>query len=73
MVKDERKGLSANDMLTAVRAAYRLGILEALLVRAKQPGTHLSVRAKLEGERERWLEELREVGISEIAFEGAAG
>jgi hypothetical protein len=65
----ESRNLSASDMLTAVRAAYRLGILDALLVRAKQPGTHPSVRAKLEGERQRRLEELRDAGISEAAFE----
>ena len=68
--QDERQALTANGVLVAVRAAYRLGILDSLLLRANQQGAHPAVRRKLESERALRLEELREAGISEVAFEG---
>ena len=65
-------GMSVGDILTAVRAAYRIGVLDVLLRSARLPGTHPNVRHKLEAERQRRLEELRTAGLTEAVFDDVA-
>jgi Mrp family chromosome partitioning ATPase len=66
-MKKHERTVTANDLLVVAHAAYRVGVLDALLRSAET--AHPDVREKLEGERRRRLEELRYVGISEVAFE----
>jgi hypothetical protein len=61
--------MSVGDVITAVRAAHRIGVLDVLLRSAR---THRAVRVELEAERQRRLEELRSAGITEVVFEGVA-
>ena len=63
---DERAPLTAADIVVAVRAAYRLGILDVML-RSKR--LHPGIRARIETERERKLVDLRSAGLTEETFE----
>jgi hypothetical protein len=62
---DERAPLRAADVIMAVRAAYRLGVLDVLL-RSKR--LHPEIRARIEAERELKLIDLRSAGMTEEAF-----
>jgi hypothetical protein len=64
-------GLSAGDVLTAVRAAYRIGVLDVLLRSARQSDAS-EIRLALEAERRRRLEELRSAGMTEVVFDDVA-
>jgi hypothetical protein len=64
-------GLSAGDVLTAVRAAYRIGLLDVLLRSARQSGAS-EIRLALEAERRHRLEELRSAGMTEVVFTDVA-
>jgi hypothetical protein len=61
--------MSVGDVLTAVRAAHRIGVLDVLL---RSTRTHPAVRRELEAERQRRLEELRSAGITEVVFDDVA-
>jgi hypothetical protein len=61
--------MSVGDVLTAVRAAYRIGVLDVLL---RSTRTHPAVRQELEAERQRRLQELRSAGITEVVFDDVA-
>jgi len=63
---DERAPLRAADVIVVVRAAYRLGVLDAAL-RSKR--LHPEIRARIEAERELKLIDLRSAGMTEAAFE----
>lgn len=63
---EERAPLKAADVVKAVRAAYRLGVMDVML-RSKR--LHPGIRARIEAERERKLTELRSAGLTEEAFE----
>ena len=62
---EERKPLTAADVIVAVRAAYRLGVLDVML-RSKR--LHPAIRTRIEDERERKLVDLRSAGMTEEAF-----
>jgi len=62
---DESKPLTAADVIVAVRAAYRLGVLDVML-RSKR--LHPGIKARIEAERERKLVDLRSAGMTEEAF-----
>jgi hypothetical protein len=61
--------MSVGDIITAVRAAHRIGVLDVLL---RSTRTHPAVRVELEAERQRKLEELRSAGLTEVVFENVA-
>jgi hypothetical protein len=66
---EPRAGMSVGEVLTAVRASHRIGVLDVLLRSAR---THPAVRVELEAERQRRLQELRSAGITEVVFEDVA-
>lgn len=66
---EPRRGMSVGDVLTAVRAAHRIGVLDVLL---RSTRTHPAVRLELEAERQRRLQELRSAGITEVVFDDVA-
>lgn len=63
---EERKPLTAADVVVAVRAAYRLGILDFML---RSKGLHPGIKARVEAERELKLVDLRSAGMTEETFE----
>ena len=63
---DERAPLTAADVVVTVRAAYRLGVLDAML-RSKR--LHPGIRTRIEVERQLKLVDLRSAGITEEAFQ----
>ena len=66
---EPRLGMSVGDVITAVRAAHRIGVLDVLL---RSTRTHPAVRLELEAERQRRLQELRSAGITEVVFDDVA-
>jgi Mrp family chromosome partitioning ATPase len=66
---EQRPPLSMTDALAAVRAAYRIGIMDMLL---RNPRLHPTVRERLEREREYRLAILRLAGLTDTSFEDVA-